>query len=87
MTRPGGGLEENLEVIAQGAREAGRDPADIAFEGRIEWATGDLDKMAQHAERWRAAGASSLSVNTMGARLDGVDAHITAMGSLAGALL
>jgi probable F420-dependent oxidoreductase len=87
MTRPGGGLEEGLEVIAQAAREAGRDPADIAFEGRVEWATEDLDKMATHVERWRAAGASHLSVNTMAARLDGVDAHIAALSSMAGALL
>jgi len=87
MTRPGGGLEEALEVIAQGAREAGRDPADIAFEGRVEWATGDLDKIAAHAQRWRVAGASHLSVNTMAAGLDGVDAHIAAMGTLAGLLL
>jgi probable F420-dependent oxidoreductase len=87
MTRPGGGLEEALEVIDQGAREAGRALSDIAFEGRVEWATGDLDKMAGHAERWRAAGASHLSVNTMGAGLAGVDAHIAAMSEMAGALL
>jgi probable F420-dependent oxidoreductase len=87
MTRPGGGLEEALEHIARGAREAGRDASDIAFEGRVEWATGDLDKMRQHAERWRGAGASHLSVNTMGAGLDGVEAHIAALTALAGALL
>ncbi len=39
MVRPGGGLDEALEVIAQGASEAGRDVKDIAFEGRVEYAT------------------------------------------------
>jgi probable F420-dependent oxidoreductase len=87
MTRPGGGLEESLEQIAQGAAEAGRAVSDIAFEGRVEWAAGDLDKMVGHAERWKAAGASHLSVGTMRAGLTGVDAHIAALSALASALL
>ncbi len=73
QTRPGGGLDEALEHIAQGAAEAGRDLSDISFEGRVEYATRDLDKMAVHAERWRQAGASHLSVNTMHAGCTGAD--------------
>ena len=87
QVRPGGGLDEALELIAQGAQEAGRDPAAIAFEGRIEYATGDLDKMATQAQRWREAGASHLSVNTMGAGCAGADDHIAGLTAMAGALL
>ena len=50
MVRPGGGLSEALEIIADGAREAGRDPAAIQFEGRIEYAGRDLDRIANHAD-------------------------------------
>ncbi len=39
--------------------------------------------MAEHARRWRAAGASHLSVNTMHAGLVGVDAHIAALAEVA----
>jgi probable F420-dependent oxidoreductase len=87
QVRPGGGLSEALETIAEGAREAGRDISDIQFEGRVDYATGDLDRIATHAERWRAAGASHLSVNTMAAGCSGVDDHIAALATIAKALL
>ena len=87
MVRPGGGLDEALAIIAVGAAEAGRDLAQIQFEGRVDYANRDPEKMARHAERWREAGASHLSVNTMAAGLVGVDAHIVALGELAEVLL
>jgi len=87
QVRPGGGLSEALETIAEGAREVGRDPATIAFEGRVEYASRDLDRMAVHAGRWREAGASHLSVNTMAAGCDGVGDHIAALEAMAGVLL
>ena len=49
MVRPGGGLSEALETIADAARQAGRDPAAIRFEGRIDYAGRDLDRIANHA--------------------------------------
>src|SRR3984957_8513526 len=79
QVRPGGGLEEALEVIAAGADEVGRDLSGLAFEGRVDYATGDLDRMAGHAQRWREAGASHLSVNTMRAGCTGVDEHIAGL--------
>jgi probable F420-dependent oxidoreductase len=87
MARPGGGLDEALEVVAQGAREVGRDPSTIAFEGRVDYNAGGPERVAEHAERWRAAGASHISVNTMRAGLEGVDAHIAALTSVAALLL
>jgi probable F420-dependent oxidoreductase len=87
QVRPGGGLEEALEIIAAGAHEVGRDLSGLAFEGRVDYATGDLDRMAGHAQRWREAGASHLSVNTMRAGCTGVDEHIAGLAAVAGALL
>lgn len=85
--RPRGGLEAALEIIREGAAEAGRDLSDFQFEGRLEYATGDLDVLGEHARRWREAGATHLSLNTMGAGLHGVDAHIAALTEAAQVLL
>jgi probable F420-dependent oxidoreductase len=87
QVRPGGGLDEALEEIAAGAREAGRDLSSISFEGRVDYASRDLDRIAMHAERWRASGASHLSVNTMAAGCHGVDEHIAGLTAVAGVLL
>ncbi|HUC05774.1 MAG TPA: LLM class F420-dependent oxidoreductase [Acidimicrobiales bacterium] len=87
MVRPGGGLDDALEVIGAEARRVGRDPSSITFEGRLEYASRDLDKIAAHAERWRAAGASHLSVNTMHSDCQGADGHIAALRDLAQLLL
>ena len=46
---PGGGLEAALEIIREGAAEAGRDLSGFQFEGRLEYATRDHDKIAEHA--------------------------------------
>src|SRR6516162_11890361 len=72
--RPGGGLEAALEMMREGAMEAGRDMSTFGFEGRVEYGTGDLDKVAKHVGRWRDAGASHVSLITMHANLQGVDA-------------
>ncbi|MGH7733036.1 MAG: LLM class F420-dependent oxidoreductase [Gemmatimonadales bacterium] len=83
MVRPGGGLEQALETIREGAAAVGRDASGLQFEGRLEYAVRDHDKIAEHARRWRAAGASHLSLNTMHAGLDSVDEHVAALEEMA----
>jgi probable F420-dependent oxidoreductase len=85
--RPGGGLEAALEIIREGATEAGRDMSNFGFEGRVDYSARDLDKIAEHARRWRAAGASHLSLITMHAGLEGVDAHVAALEEMAQVVL
>ena len=80
-------LSEALETIAEGARQVGRDPAAILLEGRVDYGSRDLDRIATHAERWRAAGASHLSVNTMAAGCASVDDHVAALAAIAEVLL
>ena len=87
MARPRGGLEEALEHVHAGAAEVGRDLSDFEFEGRLEYAGRDLERMAEHAWRWGEAGATHLSVNTMHSGLADADAHIGALTEVAGALL
>jgi probable F420-dependent oxidoreductase len=82
---PGPELEQARALVHESAVEAGRDPAAIGCEGRITW-RGDLDAAVAAAAAWRAAGATHLGVNTMGAGLSTVDDHLTALGRLAEAL-
>jgi len=87
MVRPRGGLEEALEMIHEGAADAGRDLSGFQFEGRLEYSARDHDAIAEHARRWRESGASHLSLNTMHAGLLGTDAHIAALEEMAAILL
>jgi probable F420-dependent oxidoreductase len=81
---PGPRLEVARQVIATAAEEAGRDPSTIAMEGRVSW--GGADKLVDHVGRWRAAGASHVCINTMGAGLGSVDGHLGALADAAEAL-
>ncbi len=83
---PGQQLDEARAVVAQSAAAAGRDPAQIGMEGRVSWGEGGAEKLVDHVERWRAAGASHVSVNTMRAGLRSVDEHLAALGAAAEAL-
>src|SRR4051812_46728805 len=66
---PGPRLDEARAVVDDAAREAGRDPSSIGMEGRVSWGAGGLDQLVDHVGRWRDAGASHLSINTMRAGL------------------
>jgi probable F420-dependent oxidoreductase len=78
--QPGPELDAALEVVRRGASEAGRDPADIAMEGRISW-HGDVDEVAAALRSWAGAGATHVAIDTMGAGLPTVDDHLTALAS------
>jgi len=83
---PGERLDAAKAVVDAAAVGAGRDPSSIGMEGRASWGPGGLDKAVDHVERWRSAGASHLSINTMGAGFASIDNHIDALGQLAAAL-
>ncbi len=85
MMQPGPHLDQALADVAAGAEEAGRDPAVIAMEGRLDW-RGDLDELVRRVGLWREAGASHLSINTMHAGLADAEAHLDVLGPVAGAL-
>jgi probable F420-dependent oxidoreductase len=85
MMEPGPQLDEALAEVARGAAEAGRDPAAIGMEARVSW-TGDDDDAAARIAAWAEAGATHLSVNTMGAGLTSVDEHLDVLARMAASL-
>jgi hypothetical protein len=56
------------------------------MEGRATWGPGGLDTVLEEVERWRNAGATHLSINTMGAGFKTVDEHLAALTATAEAL-
>jgi probable F420-dependent oxidoreductase len=85
MVQPGPPLDEALATVDAAARAAGRDPGAIGMEGRVDW-RGDVDDLVERAAAWRSAGATKLSINTMGAGLATVDDHLGALASVADGL-
>jgi len=83
---PGPRLEEARAIIGQAAAETGRDAARIGMEGMVRWGEDRADGLADDIGRWHAAGASHVSISTMGAGLGGVDGHIEALTAAASAL-
>jgi probable F420-dependent oxidoreductase len=82
---PGPQLDEAKAIVDEAARAAGRDPAALGLEGRVDW-TGSADQLVSDVEAWRQAGASHLSINTMNGGLGGVDGHLAALADAAKAL-
>lgn len=64
----------------------GRDPDALGMEGRVSWGDKGVSKLAEQVGRWRAAGATHVSVNTMGAGLPSVGDHLRVLGEIARAL-
>jgi probable F420-dependent oxidoreductase len=83
---PGSRLDEALAIVDTAATEAGRDPATIGMEGRVSWTGAGVEKLLDQVGRWRDAGATHLSINTMNAGLGPVDGHLEVIETIAGAL-
>jgi probable F420-dependent oxidoreductase len=83
QVRPGDDLDRALDVIGSSATAAGRDPSTIGMEGRASWSPDDQDRFGRQVERWRAAGATHLSIDTMYTGQDGVDSHLDALARAA----
>jgi alkanesulfonate monooxygenase SsuD/methylene tetrahydromethanopterin reductase-like flavin-dependent oxidoreductase (luciferase family) len=83
---PGPELDAARATIAAAAAEAGRDPAAIGMEARVSWSAGGTEALMRNAEAWRGAGATHLSVDTMGSGLPALDAHLDALAKAAEAL-
>jgi probable F420-dependent oxidoreductase len=86
QTFPGPRLDEARAVVEEAALAAGRDPATLGMEGRISCGAEGVGKLVEHADRWQKAGASHVSVNTMGAGFGSVGEHLDALALTAEAL-
>jgi probable F420-dependent oxidoreductase len=83
---PGSKLDDACAVVEAAARQAGRDPSTLGLEGRVSWGAEGATKVVEQVARWRDAGATHLSLNTMGAGLGDVRGHLSALAEAAGAL-
>jgi probable F420-dependent oxidoreductase len=83
---PGPKLDEARAMVTEAAVEAGRSPAALGMEGRVSWRAEGAGGVAKAVAQWREAGATHVSVNTMGAGLASVDDHLAALTETAGAL-
>jgi probable F420-dependent oxidoreductase len=83
---PGPKLDEARAVVDEAAQRAGRDPATLGMEGRVSWSDAGVDKLVDQVGRWRDAGATHVSINTMNAELGSVNGHLEALATVAGAL-
>ena len=83
--QPGQRLDEAVRIVSEAARAAGRDPTALGMEGRVSW-SGNADEVAIAVARWRDAGATHVSINTMKGGLVTVDDHLRALDSVAAAV-
>ena len=84
---PGPDLDAARDIIAAAAAEAGRDAATIGMDGRVNVGAGGGDAILRDAGRWRDAGATHASVNTMGVGLTTLEGHLDALSQAAAAIL
>ncbi|MDT5102735.1 MAG: hypothetical protein QOI25_248 [Mycobacterium sp.] len=85
MVAPGPDLDTARAVVDRAAVDAGRDPKAIGMEAWVKW-QGSADGVVDEVTKWDQAGASHVSINTMGADLKTVDDHLAALTAVAEAL-
>jgi hypothetical protein len=86
QVRPGEPLDDAIAQVHAAAEETGRDPATIGMEGRVSWTADGVSKLVDHVGRWQAAGATHVGINTMGASLGSVEAHLDVLAQVAEAV-
>ena len=79
LFRPDEDARQVIGKLHEYTREAGRDPASIGIEGRVNFASQSEEAWATDTKRWRDLGATHLNVNTMGAGLNSPQQHIEAI--------
>lgn len=73
------GAREHIVKIHDAAREAGREPASIGLESRVNFSATDIEAELNAAREWIALGCTHITLNTMGTGLDAPRAHIDAL--------
>lgn len=74
---------EALETLDGYLAEQGRSRADVGLEPRLHWGDGDRNALGRALAGWRAAGATHISLNTMGAGFTTPGEHLAAIRSFA----
>lgn len=76
-----------LERLDAYLAENGRSRDDFGIEARLVWRDGDLDRLQRTMAEWDDAGATHISLNTMGAGFTTTAEHLAALRTFAEAVL
>lgn len=76
-----------IEALDRYLAAYGRSRDDIGMEPRLHYGDGDAEPWVTTCQAWQDAGATHLSVNTMGSGLSGPQEHIAALRRMADVLL
>lgn len=76
---PDEAMRATIDRLRGYARAAGRDPAAIGLEPRINVGRGDPDGWRAYADGWRALGATHLTLNTMNNGFTTPEQHLAAL--------
>ena len=77
----------SLELLDKYLASAGRSRAKMGLEARLHSHLGDLDILLNQMADWRTAGATHISLNTMGAGFQSAAEHIAAISEFASAVM
>jgi len=75
-----------LDIIRQVLEEEGRSRSQFGIEARMAYGDGDADVWTTTVKEWQEAGATHISLNTMGAGFDKPDKHLAALRLFADAI-
>jgi probable F420-dependent oxidoreductase len=78
--------QPSLDLLRQTLAEVGRQAHEFGIEARLPFGAGNPAEWESLLQGWQAAGATHLSLNTMGAGLSSPDAHLRAISTFAGAV-
>lgn len=84
--RTAAAAQESLDKLAAYAEQNGRSMADIGVEPRVHAFEGEPDALLPTIDGWRAAGATHISYNTMGAGFTTPQQHLDALAAFATAV-
>ena len=73
------GIEGVISRLHEYIRSEGRDPSEVGIEGRVSLDDEGPDSWVRQAMAWKQAGATHLSVYTLGLGYTSVDQHIASM--------
>lgn len=77
--KPDDAMREVVDRLRSYIIEAGREPAAVGIEARVNASDGDTDEWVRQTEGWRDLGATHISINTMNAGFTSPDEHIEAI--------
>lgn len=77
----------SIKRIEYFLEEAGRSRSDIGIEARLKFGAGEPSEWLKLLEEWQAAGASHISINTMGCGFSTPQEHLSALRKFASTVL